>query len=1289
MILTTTDSNLDGVINKLGLFGKSFDDIKRDLETNKGFFKGIFSQSLSKDDINHLKAFNYQIKSGIPIGQAWNNTIKNSSVAAKKAAVDIKAGTKTLKQLEAKTNSASLATKGLRLATSLLNTAIGVGISLVIGYAIESISNYINRFEEYEENIAEFTDKIKEQQEVISGNSKTIGEISDEYAELSKGVGVYGENVSLTSSQYERYLELSNQIAEMYPSLVQSYDEQGNAILRMKGNVDELTQALKDQQKEYYNSLLYGEDAKSTWEDFSEVVLTDDGFFGNVSDFDSQGWGNKTVSRKLDAANAMIKALTDGTFNGNTVSLNGKINGENIISAVKAIKDELGIYDDVIETVAVSGGNLVRITVDDEEKQALIKQITEYANGLNSELEGYMQSLVRPTLTAKVMLDPDLDIDAQGAVSSIIQSLDFEWVKQFSEDGGEIDKDAMLAWLQSNLIEPFKDPKFAEEWKEQLENVTKFQNGDITIGKFSDIQNEFQEFLNKLDIDPETKSLLCSIIFDKVEIAEDVSTEDAVSNILSRAGLSKDVKTPMGLVLYTEYDKDATNWLNTLSYDELQHLYEYSDLAGKSLSDLKSIIDDYQNSQPTLSLSSEDLLADLENINSAYSTVEKAVSEYNENGYVSFETIKALTEVDAEYINALINEQGELDLTSQKYKDLTKAKLEQLKVSLLNSIIDEVNAITTQEQALKYLGEQQENATKSSLDLAKARWKEVLTSRAALDIEQGTGDLYYRTAIAGMQKWQVMSSLIDSYGDSLGKSSDYKNSLEEEKEALEDAKSALEEKKSALEDTKSGYEDAINSIKDLIDWTEKYIKQTKQDEIDALEEQKQKIDDLIDSKKELLQAEKDEYEWNKEISEKQNTVASDALSAAAASLDDSSAGQKSYKEASDTLSDSRSDLYDSLYTHEIDTRIEALDALKEQNDQYYEEQIESINAFLNDEVTLHKAACSMIDNDNGTLYGKLLNYARTYTTTTDAEFNYMWSSAKSAMQNYNTANLDTFSLLNNLQSRIYEVDGAIDNIADSISSYEDKISGVQSKLDNLTNSAKTSIETINNLVDSLKPYWSVSHNGRMFYSYQESKDKAASDLANQLRAAGLSDTANSVWDKMKKYKSSYAKGTKSAKGGISRVDEEGLYSELIPYKVGEGRYTILPEGNPVFSKNMTDELYDFASNPSEYIKYLASNTTELMPDNDYYYKAYKDNIPLIDYSGLYKTNFDKEVREILNTTSNSVYHNEQIPSPTININIQGDATQSTVKALQLEADKIVDRATKNVMNIALKNKRII
>lgn len=648
---------------------------------------------------------------------------------------------------------------------------------------------------------------------------------------------------------------------------------------------------------------------------------------------------------------------------------------------------------------------------------------------------------------------------------------------------------------------------------------SKIQQESVELGEAGNslLESEFFKNISKILSNETTK--------ENIENYVDSFSEEIYSGAIASRGIPETVEEFQKLKEIMLEDAGDSDRLAESITSRLNSAFSSLSNESVKVNDVLSGID--------FNIDSEEISNELNNINSAFETVQKAVEEYNNNGVISYDTMMSLLSVDNEYLNVLINEQGQLDLTSKKFKELTKAKLEQLKASLLQSALDEVNAINTQTVALAYLGEQQEKSAKSALELADARWKEAFASAAARDAEQNTGNLYQRVIMAVQSSWLTKVQIIDGYENSLNSlnstTDTYKDKLESEKSALEDTKSALEEKKSALEDTKSGYEDAINSIKDLIDWTEKYIKQTKQDE--------------------------------------------------------------------------------------IDTRIEALDALKEQNDQYYEEQIESINEFLNDEVALHKAACSMIDNDNGTLYGKLLNYARTYTTTTDAEFNYMWSSAKSAMQNYNTANLDTFSLLNNLQSRIYEVDGAIDNIVDSISSYEDKISGVQNKLDNLTNSAKTSIETINNLVDSLEPYWSVSHNGRMFYSYQESKDKAASDLANQLRAAGLSDTANSVWDKMKKYKSSYAKGTKSAKGGISRVDEEGLYSELIPYKVGEGRYTILPEGNPVFSKNMTDELFDFASNPSEYIKYLASNTTELMHNNDYYYKKYKDNIPLIDYSG--------------------------------------------------------------------------
>ena len=225
---------------------------------------------------------------------------------------------------------------------------------------------------------------------------------------------------------------------------------------------------------------------------------------------------------------------------------------------------------------------------------------------------------------------------------------------------------------------------------------------------------------------------------------------------------------------------------------------------------------------------------------------------------------------------------------------------------------------------------------------------------------------------------------------------------------------------------------------------------------------------------------------------------------------------------------------DTLYEHSIDTRMDALDKLKEQSDEYYDSEIDKINEFLNDEVALYKSACSMIDNDNGTLYSNLLNYCKTYTTTSEAEFNHMWTSAKSAMQEYNIANLDTFSLLNDLQGRIYEVDTAIDTVASGIQSYEDKISGVQSKLDNLSNSAQTAINNINaalNAENELnKAKWYYDWQGSRYESNLNNKDSAIQDILLKIEndnGGRFPASAASIYGTIKHY----ATGTRNSVGG--------------------------------------------------------------------------------------------------------------------------------------------------------------
>ena len=61
----------------------------------------------------------------------------------------------------------------------------------------------------------------------------------------------------------------------------------------------------------------------------------------------------------------------------------------------------------------------------------------------------------------------------------------------------------------------------------------------------------------------------------------------------------------------------------------------------------------------------------------------------------------------------------------------------------------------------------------------------------------------------------------------------------------------------------------------------------------------------------------------------------------------------------------------------------------------------------------------------------------------------------------------------------------------------------------------------------------------------------------------------------------YASGTKSAKGGVAITDEEGYEAKL--RELTGGKYTLLNEKDMIFSKAATENLWDFAYNPQNYL----------------------------------------------------------------------------------------------------------
>ena len=686
------------------------------------------------------------------------------------------------------------------------------------------------------------------------------------------------------------------------------------------------------------------------------------------------------------------------------------------------------------------------------------------------------------------------------------------------------------------------------------------------------------------------------------------------------------------------------------------------------------------------------VIDDLENVNSKISDI---ISDYNTNKYFTLENLEDLSNIAPEYLNFLVNENGQISLNTKAYKAYLTSKAKSLLVDNLETLYSTILGMSAEEAQAYKNKKAYDEETDSVKALLTATTQLYYTKAEAKDKENNT-TAYTDAMKTAFSTASAYASIFESYINSLSSSQNElssstdsaTSSLNSEKTALENAKDALEDQKTALENTKTGYENAKSSIESLIDWVEKYIKQTKNDEIDALEKKKSAIDDLIDSQKELLEAEKDEYDWNKTIKEKQNSVASDALAASIASLDDSSAGKKAQKEANDKLASSKSDMFDSLYDHEIDLRKDALDNLKDAQDDYYDKEIDKLNDYLDDETQIYKDACSMIDNDNGTLYNKLLTYCKKYTTTTEAEFNNMWTSAKTALTNYNTANLNTYDLINDLQQSIYNVDSAISAVEKSISSYSDAIDTIQTKIDKLSSSASTAASKISSLGSSSLGTNNYNLDASQFSSSSSSSSSSGSSNSDKSTSSGNTDSNNkttkpvlanrwyvtlgktryestmpslglAISDLIRKYIADvgydnanislinqktvhhYATGTESAKGGLSLVGEKG--AEL----------RVLNPGDGILNNQIVRGLTALGTNPSQFIadagKKLLSN-------------IFGNNI---------KPNFS------------AITPNNSQEISIVN-NIQGDVNQSTLKALVAAQKQIIQDSVKAVQSQSVK-----
>lgn len=197
----------------------------------------------------------------------------------------------------------------------------------------------------------------------------------------------------------------------------------------------------------------------------------------------------------------------------------------------------------------------------------------------------------------------------------------------------------------------------------------------------------------------------------------------------------------------------------------------------------------------TNSITLKELNDSLDKIQSAYQVASTVIEEYNENGYISVDTFQSLMELEPEYLNLLMDENGTLALTSENLYKLTEARINDLAAKQASTLVDSVTKLGSEAEQLQYLTQATDGATESTWGLVYAKIAEAQAAGTISDDVAGR----LKSQVEAYQTWA--NAAIDGINKgSLGKSSNSSKSEKDKAKALKDYNDKLKDINEKLEE---------------------------------------------------------------------------------------------------------------------------------------------------------------------------------------------------------------------------------------------------------------------------------------------------------------------------------------------------------------------------------------------------------------------------------------------------------------------------------------------------------
>lgn len=351
---------------------------------------------------------------------------------------------------------------------------------------------------------------------------------------------------------------------------------------------------------------------------------------------------------------------------------------------------------------------------------------------------------------------------------------------QYANATTQKDKDRIDKQIKE--IETYLNDK-SQQWltdSDGIGYITNPQNDDErNVNEYLDYINDFRDRVAIETGGTDAKYNAFTRILNKDEFSDIKSQLESLGDVGELTGEKIKDLIPVGSELYNKLvslgviAEDDSSWYGNLAntFNKVTEAADTNSIALKELND------------------------SLDKIQSAYQVASTAIEEYNENGYLSVDTFQSLMELEPEYLNLLMDENGTLALTSENLYKLTEARINDLAAKQASTLVDSVTKLGSEAEQLDYLTQSTKEATESTWGLVYAKIAEAQAAGTISDDVAGR----LKSRVDAYQTWA--KNTIDGINKgSLGKSSNSSKSEKDKAKALKDYNDKLKDINEKLEE---------------------------------------------------------------------------------------------------------------------------------------------------------------------------------------------------------------------------------------------------------------------------------------------------------------------------------------------------------------------------------------------------------------------------------------------------------------------------------------------------------